>query len=62
MIIKQSKQTPIPQNNPRGAPLKRVYLVIRSLLVKSAALTLWPELAKSSTPLKIKVIIALTLL
>lgn len=62
MIIKQSKQTPIPQNSPRGVPLKRVYLVIRSLLVMSAALTLWPGLAKSSTPLKVKVINARTLL
>ncbi len=57
MINRQSKQTPIPQNNPRGELLMRVYRVIRSLLVNSAALTLWPDMAKSSTPLKVKVII-----
>lgn len=56
MSNKQSKQTPIPQNIPRGASLTRVKRVIRSLLVRSAALTLCPALAKSSTPLKVKVI------
>ena len=50
MVTKQSKQAPIPQNSPRGAPAPRVTRQDRTPAAHSAAATVWPGTAVTGIP------------